>query len=90
MEKETVALICLTALGVGTVIGIFVTKIPGWGRFSSSTLILILVLFITAEMLVLGKVEAQPSTNLFFAIVGYAGGLIASKKADEEGKPEPH
>jgi hypothetical protein len=32
-------------------------------------------------LLILGKLEGQQSANLFFAIIGFAGGLIANKKA---------
>jgi hypothetical protein len=78
----TVALICVTVLGVAAVIGILVTKIEGWGKHSTSAFLLTIALFITADLLVLGKLEATQSANLFFAIIGFAGGLIASKKED--------
>lgn len=76
---EIVALLSLTVLGIVAVIGILKTKTQGWGKYSTSTLILSLTLVIIAEMLVAGKLEASQSTNLFIAIIGFAGGPIASK-----------
>ncbi len=79
MTIETIEVICLTALGVATVIGIFSTKTPGWGRYSTSTLLLVLALFVAANFLLIGKIEASVFLNIMFAIIGYAGGLIHGK-----------
>ncbi|HMD30925.1 MAG TPA: hypothetical protein VKG84_03370 [Candidatus Acidoferrales bacterium] len=79
MTNENVELICLTALGIAAIIGIFATKTPGWGRYSMSTLILALALFIAADFLLIGKIVASVFLNITFAIVGYAGGLINGK-----------
>jgi hypothetical protein len=83
VDREAVGIICLSVLAIGTVIGIFRTKTAGWGKYSTSTLILTLALFIATILLVLGKVEGSSFANVLFAIVGYAGGLIGSKKAEE-------
>ena len=80
MDKETVALISVTVLGVATVVGILWTKTPGWGMYSTSILILTLALFVIADLLILGKLDGQQAGNLFFTIIGFAGGLIAGKK----------
>jgi hypothetical protein len=61
-------------------VGIFRTKDPGWGRFSTSTLILTLVLLIASTLLVFGKLESSVVVNVLFAVVGFAGGLIADKR----------
>jgi hypothetical protein len=60
----------------GTILGIFKTKTPGWGRYTTSLFILVLVLFVAALAWLVGKIESSPLVNLLFAIAGYAGGLI--------------
>ena len=84
MDKEAIGLISLGVLATATVIGIFVTKTKGWGKYSTSTLILTLALLISTLLLILGKVEASVFGNVLFAVVGYAGGLIVSKKVENE------
>jgi uncharacterized membrane protein YqaE (UPF0057 family) len=79
MTTQTIEVVCLTVLGLATVIGIFSTKTPGWGRYSTSTLLLALALFIAANFLLIGKIEANVFLNIMFAIIGYAGGLIHAK-----------
>ncbi len=79
---ENVALIGLTILSTATVIGIFVTKTPGFGRYSTSVLLLALVLFISAFFFVLGKIESSLFANIVFAITGYAGGLVSGRKEE--------
>jgi hypothetical protein len=79
MDKDSVALISVTVLGVATIVGVLWTKTPGWGMYSTSILILTLALFVIADLLVLGKLDGQQAANLFFSIVGFAGGLIAGK-----------
>lgn len=80
MTKEVIGLICLSAVSIAVLVGIFKTKTPGWGRYSTSTLLLAIALFIAAFFLVIGKIEAPVFLNIMFAIIGYAGGLINGKK----------
>ena len=77
-------LIGLSVLSTAVIIGIFLTKTPGFGRYTSSLLILVLVLFITSVFRILGEIEPQIYVNVIFAIVGYAGGLITGKIEDGE------
>jgi hypothetical protein len=58
------------------------TKTPGFGRYSTSVLILTLVLFVAAMAFVLGKVEWAPLANLLFAVAGFAGGLVTIKHGE--------
>jgi hypothetical protein len=83
MDKESIGAICLSVFATGTVIGIFLTKTQGWGKYSTSALILTVALFIATILLVLGKLESSSFANILFAIVGYAGGLIVSKKTED-------
>jgi len=82
MDKEIVGLICLAALGISTIVGIVWTKTPGWGKYSASTLILAIALFVAAILSLLGTLEGSWFLNILFAVVGYAGGLITSRKGE--------
>jgi hypothetical protein len=62
-----------------TIVGIFCTKTKGFGKYTTSTLILTLVLFVAAMAFFQGMVEWQPLANLLFAVAGFAGGLITAK-----------
>lgn len=80
MTTEAIEVSCLSAVAIAVLIGIFVTKTEGWGRYSTSTLILATALFVGAFFLLIGKIEASVFLNITFAIIGYAGGLINGKK----------
>ena len=82
MSTNDYVVIILGLLGMATVICIFKTKTPGFGRYTTSALLLTLVLFITAILLAAGKLDSGMVTNIFFAIVGFAGGLVTNKKLD--------
>ncbi len=66
----------------GSIYGIFKTKTEGFGKYTTSALVLTLVLFVAAFAFVLGQVEWTPVVNLLFAIAGYAGGLITARASD--------
>ena len=76
--KNIVPLGVLIVFG-STIIGIFRTKTPGFGKYTTSALILTLILFVAAMALVEGKVEWTPMANILFAIAGFAGGLITAR-----------
>ena len=78
---EVYTLMAVVAIFGITIIGIFRTKTPGFGRYNTSVLVLALVLFVASLAFVLGKVEWQPMSNLLFAIAGFAGGLVTGKQA---------
>jgi Ca2+/Na+ antiporter len=64
------------------IVGIFWTKTKGFGKYTTSSLVLTLVLFVAAMAFFQGRVEWAPLANLLFAVAGYAGGLIAAKAND--------
>ena len=79
---------CWLTLAIFTVslvalIGFLITKTKGFGRYSTSTLLLILVLMIASLLYSNGKLSDQVLTNLLFAIIGFAGGLFTSKDSTE-------
>jgi hypothetical protein len=63
----------------GTLIGFFLTKSPGFGKYTTSLLLLILVAYVAASAFSIGKIEWPSLANLLFAIAGYAGGLVSPK-----------
>lgn len=71
METWVLAVVFVAAL-----VGIFLTKTPGFGRYTTSALILVLVLFVGALFSLVGKVDSSAFINLLFAVAGYGGGLI--------------
>lgn len=70
------------AVFAAAIIGVFWTKTKGFGRYTTSTLVLTLVLFVAAMAFMTGKVEWAPLANLLFAVAGFAGGLITAKVND--------
>ncbi len=69
-------------IGVGTLIGFFVTKTPGFGKYTTSALLLILVVTISALLYAGGKIEGETMANIIFAVFGFAGGLFTGKNGN--------
>lgn len=82
MSTIEFSIIGLTLFASITMVGIFRTKTPGFGRYSSSLVILLSVVFVASLFLLLDQLTSQIVGNLLFAIAGYAGGLIGGKKAE--------
>ena len=72
-------LVAIFILGVVALIGFFCTKTQGFGRFATSSFLLLLVVVITALLFAANKLEAQVIANIFFAVIGFAGGLFTGK-----------
>ena len=83
MAMENWPIIMIFILGTGSLIGFFLTKTEGFGRFATSTLLIILVLTISAVLFAAGKLESEIMANVLFAVFGFAGGLFTSRN----GKP---
>lgn len=77
---ENWLLVVVLVIYGGTILGIIKTKSDGWGRFSTSILLLALVLFSATVALVLGKMEFPQLANLLFAVAGFAGALLTGKE----------
>jgi len=80
MTTDAWLIIGISVLAIAALIGIFTTKTSGFGRYSTSLLLLTLVLFITALFFAAGKVESSLFGNIAFAVAGFAGGLITGKQ----------
>lgn len=57
------------------------TKKPGFGRFTTGTLLVIMVVTISALLYAGGKLTDQAMTNILFAVAGFAGGLFTNKES---------
>ena len=79
MNQELWLAVGVFLLGGGAILGIFLTKTPGFGRYSTSVLLLALVLTVSALFLTFGKIEASVFANVVFAVAGFAGGLLAHR-----------
>lgn len=75
-------LIAIFLLGAGSLIGFFITKTEGFGRFTTSTFLIILVTTIASILYASGKLEGQVMANVLFAVFGFAGGLFTSKNGE--------
>lgn len=80
MENTTWQIVGLTVFAVATMTGIFVTKTPGFGKYSTSVVLLTVVVFIASFFLLFGLINSQVFVNILFAVAGFAGGLINAKK----------
>lgn len=82
MTTSDLLMIAIFILGAGCLIGFFITKTAGFGRFTTSTFLIILVLTISALLYAGGKLEGQVMANVLFAVFGFAGGLFTSKNGN--------
>lgn len=82
MELQVWQIAGLTVFAVATMIGIFTTKTPGFGKYSTSVVLLSVVIFVASFFLLFGLSNLQIFSNILFAVAGYAGGLINAKKED--------
>lgn len=72
MEMST-ALWALTIFAAVTMIGIFATKTKGFGKYTTSLLLLVIILFLSSFLLVLDKIESSMFANVLFAVAGFGG-----------------
>lgn len=69
-------------IGVGSLIGFFKTKTEGFGRFTTSVLLIIIVITTASMLYAGGKLESNVIANVLFAVFGFAGGLFTSKNGN--------
>jgi len=91
MENESWLMLGILIIGLISLIGFFVTKTKGFGRFATSTLLIILVFIISSLMFSAGKFDAQVMANIIFSVIGFAGGLFTGKeKSNNNSKKKPN
>jgi len=82
MDTTAWLLLAVFIIGFAALIGFFVTKTKGFGRFATSTFLLLLVVIVSALLYAAGKLDGQVLANIFFAVIGFAGGLFTAKEAE--------
>ena len=80
MDTNTWLLIAVSVIGIATLVGFFTTKIEGYGKFTTSIFLMLVVIIFTALFFAAGKIQVEFLSNILFAVIGYAGGLIVAKK----------
>lgn len=80
MTNESLLLIAIFLLGTIVIVGILVTKRPGFGKFTTSTLLLAMVFVSAALFFAAGKIDSPLFGQIAFAVLGFAGGLLANKE----------
>ena len=81
-EFQEWVLIAVAAINLVALIGFFFTKGSGFSRSSTSTLLLLLVVGSGGILLASGNLPGemrQVFANIFFAVIGFAGGLYAGR-----------
>ncbi len=75
-------------VGMVAMIGFFITKTTGYGRYSTSVFLLLIVLVVSALLLSADKLDKTVLANIFFAIIGFAGGLFTSRDSEASTNPQ--
>lgn len=86
MDINAWLLIAVFVVGLVALLGFFVTKTKGFGRFATSTFLLLLITVVSSLLFVAGKLEGQVLANIFFAVIGFAGGLFTGKDVEAPSK----
>ncbi|MEI7534487.1 MAG: hypothetical protein WCK57_08965 [Verrucomicrobiae bacterium] len=79
METNDWLLVAVFIIGITALVGFFVTKTEGFGRFTTSTFLLLLVIIISALFYAADKLQSDVLANIIFAVIGFAGGLFTKK-----------
>ncbi|MEW5746757.1 MAG: hypothetical protein AB1805_15110 [Nitrospirota bacterium] len=82
MDITAWLLIAIFCIGIISLIGFFVTKTKGFGRFATSSFLLLLVIVVSSLFYASGKLDAQVFANILFAVIGFAGGLFTGKEKE--------
>ncbi len=81
-------LLAVSTLGlVALIVFACVAKGTKFGPYNTGTLVLVLLSTLAAVLLAGGKFEGKEIANLFFAVAGFAGGLL--KKDDKATGAKP-
>ena len=79
--------ISVLAVFACSLLGFFITKGSGFGPYNTSTLVLILVLFVAAMAFFTGKLPNGDFSKILFALVGFAAGLFTGSGSKRTSKP---
>jgi len=81
MEITTWLLLSIFVVGIVALVGFFVTKTKGFGRYATSSFLLLLVVIVSSLLFAADKLDGQVLANIFFAVIGFAGGLFTGKES---------
>lgn len=90
MEIDTWLLLAVFIVGVIALIGFFVTKTKGFGRFATSSFLLLLVVIISTLLYAANRLDGQILANILFAVIGFSGGLFTGKAENSPDSPVKH
>jgi hypothetical protein len=79
METNNWLLVAIFIIGITALVGFFVTKTAGFGRFATSTFLLLLIVIISALFYAADKLQSDVLANIIFAVIGFAGGLFTKE-----------
>lgn len=79
MDQNITLLITISFLGAVALIGFFWTKTDGFGKYNTCTLILLVVLILSALLFAANRFSADLFANAVMAIIGFAGGLVVAR-----------
>ena len=82
LDFQEWVLAAVVAINLVALIGFFFTKQSGFSNSSTSTLLLLLVVGSSGILLASGSLSGdmrQVFANIFFAVIGFAGGLFAGR-----------
>ena len=72
-------LIAVFIIGIASLVGFFITKTAGFGKFTTSTFLMLLVVILISLFFSAGKIQPEHLSNVIFAVIGFAGGLFTTK-----------
>lgn len=87
MNAKDWLLFAVFVMGIVSLIGFFATKTEGFGRFTTSTFLILLVIIISALFYAAERLDSLVFANIFFAVIGFAGGLFTGKEGKENFAP---
>lgn len=82
MSKDNIVLVGTFVIGAIVLIGFFITKMKGFGKFNASTLVLLTALILSTALSASGIMDSRLFVNVLMAIIGFAGGLIQGSIKD--------
>lgn len=85
MDFQGWVLLAVFLISLVALLGFFCTKTRGFKRFSTSTLLLLLVVGLSAIFFAASMLPAQVLANIFFAVIGFAGGLFTGRDPSAPG-----
>jgi len=80
MTNDLLLMIGVFIIGSGALIGFFATKTKGYGRYTTSTFLILVSIVVSSIMYAAGKLDGQIMANVIFAVIGFAGGLFTGKE----------